>query len=292
MLDTLIPSEDVRVYMEQTGFRFTPSELATLVYHSGKTLPVKHSYWLSLVDETGDATLRKEIRERIAYDQKCQWLFAENDGSCFYETAIGETTDDWERDEVTGHFASLELALKHAKGYGVPFDIRKYQIIGLCKNVIVPYCLFNPRLFPEGDSGESAYRGEAIAEFRYTAEGILQSYWTYEISPEETAAVEDWGKARFEWRFIRMPNPFQAGDLVRIVGTDRVGRVATSQAEWQAFLRRVEERKLAVDYSDASVTVDYSSKENPYDHQHVQPIHLEKADNGGENNTAKGGEVE
>ena len=278
MLNNLIPSKDVREYMQQTGFQFSDAELATLIYHSREPLWVKHAYWQSLRDRTEDTPLRKEIQERITYDQKCYQLFAENDGSYFYETVISETTDEWEKAEVTGHFISLDLALKHAKDHKAFFDIRKYQIIGLCKTVITPYGLYNPRLFPDSASEPRPYRGEAIAEFHYTTEGILKSYWTYEIPFEEMAAVDDWGEIRFEWKVIRMPNPFEKGDRVRIVGTDRVGTVATSQAEWNDFLHRVSEKNLVVDYLDASITVDYSTLEDPYNHQHVQPIYLEKVD--------------
>lgn len=279
MINSIIPSATIRAYIQQTGFCFTDAELATIIYHSKQPLPVKHRYWKQLMAKTEDIALHQQIAERVAYDQKCCQLFSENDGSYFYETVIGETTEEWEQDDITGHFASLELAIEHAKGLGFSFSVRKYQIVGLCKNIIVPYGLFNPRLFPDSLSDTRPYRGESIAEFRYTAEGILQNFWTYEIPIEETVAVEDWGKIRFEWKFIRMPNPFEEGDCVRISGTDQEGVVATSQVEWNAFLHRVTEQHLIVDYSDASIVVDYSKGKDPYDHNHIQPIYLEKLDN-------------
>lgn len=279
MINSLIPSTTVREYMQQTGFRFTDSELATITYHSGRPLSVKHHYWEQLMDKTEDTTLRQQIKERIAYDQKCCQLFSENDGSHFYESIVGETTEEWEQGDITGHFASLELAVEHAKRLGLSFSVRKYQIVGLCKNIIVPYGLFNPRLFPDSLVDFRPYRGGHIAEFRYTAEGTLQDFWTYEISMEATIAVEDWGKNRFEWKCIRMPNPFNEGDRVQIVGTQRIGVVATSQIEWNVFWCRVAQQNLVVDYSDASIVVDYSTDEVPYAHDHIEPIYLERLDN-------------
>lgn len=273
MLKQLI-SKDVWEYIEKTGFRFSDMDIATIIHHSELSIPEKQCALRSLADRTEDLDLRQQIAERIAYDKMCYERFASNDGSCFYQTSAAEVTERWDLDEATGHFSSVELALSHAKSLGIAFSIHKYQIIGLCESIIVPHGYINPRLCPEGTFEGRSYDGEPIAGFRYNADGELQSYWTYEVTNEENAAVDDWGAKRFEWKFIQMPNPFEKGDIVRLTNSEQNGIVATSQEEWQSFLRRVEERNLVVDFSDASIVVEFQEGS----HGHIQPIYLEKVE--------------
>ena len=267
----LIRSKYMQDYIEKTGFRFADTDLATIIYHSNVSVTEKHRMWQAIADRTSNLDLRQQIAERIAYDNMCYDRFVSNDGSCFYETCAAEATEYWDLDDVTGHFTSVELALTHAQSLGFAFSIQKYQIIGLCENIIVPHGYFNPRLCPGATFDGKDYKGEAIAGFRYDADGELKSFWTYEVSNEEETAVEDWGAKRFEWKFIQMPNPFEKGDAVRLINKGNVGVVATSQEAWQSFLRRVEERKPVVDFSDASIVVEFQDGH----HDHIQPIYLE-----------------
>ena len=273
MLKQLI-SKYVLRYIEKTGFQFSDADVATIIYHSERSVPQKHQALQSVADRTEDVELRNQIAERIAYDRMCYERLAANDGGCFYETSVAESTENWDLDEATGHFASVELALSHARSLGFAFSIKKYQIIGLCKNIIVPHGFFNPRLCPDATAGVKAYKGEAIADFRYSADGELRNFWTYEVTDEENAAVDDWGAKRFECKFIRMPNPFEKGDIVRRINSEQIGIVATSQTEWHSFLQRVEEKKPVVDFFDASIVVEFQDGS----HEHIQPIYLEKVE--------------
>ena len=271
MLKQLI-SNDVLKYIEKSSFKFADSDIATIIYHSEISVAQKHWALQSVADRTEDMELRRQIAERIAYDMMCYERFASNDGGCFYETSAAKVAEHWDLDQATGHFASVELALSHAKSLGFAFSIRKFQIIGLCKNIIVPHGFINPRLCPDATFGGQNYQGESIADFRYSADGELKNFWTYEVTNEENAAVVDWGAKRFEWKFIRMPNPFEKGDIVRLTNSESIGIVATSQAEWQNFMRQVKDRKSVVDFSDASIVVEFQNG----CHKHIQPIYLEK----------------
>lgn len=270
-----IPSKDVRQFILETGFQLTDMDFATIIFNSDLSEEEMLRCLSELGNKTNDSVLRKQIEERIAYTRSCYQCFLRNDGSCFYETREW-TPHDWADGDVTGHFATLDLAMEHSKKNNKPFQISKYQIVGLCKEVITPQAILNPRLGFDWDSLEYPYSGDPIAEYYFTAEGNLHHFHTWEMTHEEEDAVNDWGKARFEKRFFAMPNPFELGDIVRMEDGD-IGIVSTSQAEWKDFLRRVE-NGLIVEYLDASVIVEYFSDSGPATHSHIPPIYLEKTE--------------
>ena len=264
-------SKDVREYIEKTDYQFSDMDIATIIYHSELSESEKLRLLSELGQKTEDTVLCQQIEERIAYARLCYQRFAENDGGCFYEAR------KWDAGDVIGHFATLDLALAHTKKLGVAFQINKYQIIGRCKKIITPQAKFNPRFASEWELPERPYQGEQISEYSYSAEGHLQRFWTAEMTREEEDAVDDWGEARFEQRFVAFPNPFEVGDIVRMAD-DCIGIVSTSQADWKEFLHRIEQHGLVVDYFDASLCVEYFSEDGEATHTHVQPIYLEKAE--------------
>ena len=256
--------------MLQENIELQDADLATIIYYSPLPISQTHHYLKDLAGKTEDADLKKQINQRIMHDQLCVERFVHNDGRCFYETAEMDSGD------VTGHFATIDLARKHALSLGTEFSIRKFQIIGLCKDIIVPQYSYNPRLFPNRTADERSYMGDAISECRYDATGLLLEYWSYEMNSEETAVVEDWGANRFEWRFVPLPNPFEYGDVVRSMNSNRIGVVKTSQKAWRQLLQNYEEGKLVFDYTDASITVEFLPEYGMRSHEHIHPIYLEK----------------
>lgn len=269
MIERIIPSTYVRMHMFKENIQLQDIDLATIIYHAPLPVSLTHRYLSELADKTENADLKKQIDQRLIYDQLSIERFANNDGSCFYETSASDG-------DVIGHFATIDLAKNHALSLGTAFSVQKYQIIGFCKDIIVPHFAYNPRLVTKGTTGAQSYTGDAISGCRYEAAGQLLDCWSYEMTAEETAIVEDWGANRFEWRFVRLSNPFEYGDAVRSTNTNRMGVVRTSQDEWKQLLQTVEEGKLVCDYTDASITVEFPEKDGVHSHEHIQPIYLEK----------------
>ena len=81
--------------------------------------------------------------------------------------------------------------------------------------------------------------------------------------------------ARFENAYMEIPNPFEKGDVVHVVGTDRYGIVLISQTEWEAYKLRMNQ-VTGKDFIDASITVDFLCQNGQFSHDHVNPIFLEK----------------
>ena len=270
-----IQSADVRAYIEHVGFQFTDRQAATILYNSGLTQYELHRKLKELARETADESLQREITERIAFDEHCLALFQQNNGECFYQ--VNENPPDF--DDPTGNFLNVEDALLYAKEEKAPFEISKYEIVNRQREPKKPVVHVNPCLCPDAPVQELPYRGEPLAQFTYDKDGEILRYWTNEVTQEEWSAVNDWGAARFESHIIPLPNPFETGDIVRIVGGSHAGVVETSQKEWAELIAGAQKSKLPLDYIDASITVQFFDEATGlFEHDHVQPIYLEQFD--------------
>lgn len=273
-----IPSQYVRDYYKSIGHDFSDMDLATIIYHTVAPQGEMHRALEEMAAQTEDEELKKQIRERLAYDTRCQELFEANDGTFFYQVTAYEEGDPGE-EEIIGHFAGAGPALEFGKGRKRPFQIEKYQLADLRTDLIIPQGRFNPRLCPDAQTEELPYDGSSVGWYRCDADGNILRCWSGEIPREEKDRVEDWGERRFEDRFIPFPNPFDLGQLVRMVGDpEQVGVVETSDSDWLDFLARVKERPRAEDFSDASIQVEFLSENGHFGHDHICPLFLEPAE--------------
>lgn len=273
-----IKSKDVRAHIQRTGLQFSDSQIGTLIFHSGMPYHELHRALKKLAEETADQELRRQIGERIAYDERCWEIFISNDGSFFFEVCVDGDSKDRAYSETIGHFASVKLALAFMEGKNVPFTVKKYQIVGLREPLVKSALRRNPRLCSEKLVQERPYEGAPVSEFSYNAYGSLVRYWTDEISDEERSSVDDWGNSRFENRFFPLPNPFELGDIVRMAeDPDSLGIVETSREDWAEWMQRVRKRKLPLDYYDSFIRVEFLTKQGTFIHSHIPPIDLERA---------------
>lgn len=223
--------------------------------------------------QTEDTALRRQIEERLAYETLLRERFESNDGSFFYVVAEIDGKDE----TTAGHYASAKAALVAGKAGGSPFCVSKYQLVDLRRKLITPQARFNPRMNFSPSVQVEPYFGRPVAEYHYDAGGVLQRYWSEETAPEERDRVEDWGAARFEDRFVLLPNPFELGDIVCMTDApEQVGVVETSQEGWRIFLERVRAKPWAEDFQDASITVEFLMENGEFSHSHILPIFLDR----------------
>lgn len=252
-----IPSKTTAKYAEESGHVFSDWDIATILYHLEMPLNDRHEYIKQLAEETTDGLLVKQIKERIAYDEKSLKLFERNStASTNYIYAL-ETKQDDEWDD-NGYFAEVDLAKKYGVKSENLFSIGKYSIIN--KHNEQELCNFD----------------YAVAGVAYDKDGRIRHYWTTETEEEEAEQVSCFAEDRFESRFVIVPNYFDKGDIVRYMEDRETGVVITSQSEWKQFLESIEKRNLHVDWSDASIMVEYESENGHSYHEHINPIFLEK----------------
>jgi len=85
----------------------------------------------------------------------------------------------------------------------------------------------------------------------------------------------------FTYIFYEVPNPFERGDIVRLVDTEEYGVVETSQRQWQETLARYQSDEwkptgLGPDYSDVQIRVGILDNDGTFGHAHINPIDLER----------------
>lgn len=99
-----IKSKDVRAYIKRTGLQFSDGEVGTLLFHSGMPYHELHCALKELAERTADQELRRQIEERIAYDERCSEIFRTNDGSFFFAVSVDAGSKECEYDEIIGYF--------------------------------------------------------------------------------------------------------------------------------------------------------------------------------------------
>ncbi len=85
----------------------------------------------------------------------------------------------------------------------------------------------------------------------------------------------------FTYIFYVVPNPFDRGDIVRLVDAEEYGIVETSQKQWQEALARYQSDEwkqmgLRPDYSDVQIRVGILNNDGTFGHAHINPIDLER----------------
>lgn len=167
----LVPSECMRKYYEEIGFTFTDFQKATLIWNAPERKRQEILEALSeLAEVTDDERLKKQIDERLHYEEKVFEKYADNaDGKYVYVVA------EREENENAGFFANYDRALKYAikymQEYNVTCCIQKQLIVGTAEDELVRNPLkVNPNM---GLSTEEycEYRGVAVASAGFSMDG-------------------------------------------------------------------------------------------------------------------------
>ena len=254
----IIPSKDVREYLSEINYVFTDLERAALLYH---TVEDKEEVWEKLEELKGsikDTELQRRMEERIRYEKNCKNEFMRNESRQYiYTVSYEEDEIEW----VMGHFLDAELAISCGKKScgekKLPFEVNKYRIIH--ENVAL----------------NDAYEETMCGRLRYNTEGQLISVDFWEQKEEEKEAGQIWDC--FEDAFISVPSPFRRGDVVTLMGSNRVGVVETDSRQWEEFVRKAQEKGVAFDWFDAALTVCFLTEDGSFSHNHINPIWLEYA---------------
>lgn len=267
----LIPSKDVREMIEKTGRTFTDFEKAAIISHLGLPIKELHKNLKQIADNSQDRKLRNQIIERITYDDNCHRTFKENKTGFVYAVQVYKLKME---PYICGYFADADLAFKHGKNQGYKFAIRKYQIVGVNgHDAIKAKCYINPyfctNLNPNEVIREFEYDGEYIAELIFDNQAKLRGFFSDEVENHDRFNPD-----KFENAYIEIPNPFEKGDTVKLIGDDKCYIVRTSQKEWKSYNKKMKFSEYT-DFSDASITVDLL-RDNKTSHAHICPIFLEK----------------
>lgn len=274
-VEKYIPSKDVKAKIESDNWIFSDRDKAAIIWNSDKMLSERYADLIMIMQETDDEILKCQISERIRYDALAFKLFNENKQGFIYATNTYEFPGE---DCIIGYFASMELAYEAGIREGYSFKIEKFQIVGEDTVRMERWSVVSPLLAK--DEGQQLEEfdipGSPVAALKYDVAGKLMDYWSYEVSKEDKLLVDPLGRHRFENAYVVLPNPFELGEYVRLIGTTEVGRVDVSQENWARYVKKALQRDAIDDYSDASITVRYNY--DKWAHMHLSPLYLERVD--------------
>ena len=119
-----------------------------------------------------------------------------------------------------------------------------------------------------------AYDGTAVASVTLNMSGEIERFSSYEL-PEEEKIVDSYQVERFEYHFIKMPCPLQAGTPVKDIRNGSYYILAEGEADWNRYLNRIEEKNWYVDFSDIQMICYKLTESGIWSHDHINPLYLE-----------------
>ena len=262
-LEAMIQSEYVREYVIKTGWTFTDAQKATLLANSwiGKlSLDEQFQYLRILIDTTSDTELKSQITtylNRMAHS--LQELKDNSDRSCIYILKIENDTegDNYYRISPEGYFFDYESAREYGQGSKHCFQIEKLFVS-------------DKKAYGVDDDDNYDY---VVMYIQYDENGNA-IYLSHEYDGTE--------EEKFVNAFFPLPNPFERGDIVRRVGSNRpedYGIVETSQKQYRETFERLKDKpELYSEFGDDDIRAVFLHDDGTFGHAHVIPMYLEKYD--------------
>ncbi len=274
----LVPSTYMRDFYKEIGFEFTDFQKATLIWNApDKARQEILDALQELADETAETKVRQQILERIDYEKKTFAAFLNNPDSKYVYVV-----EDWEDRCSCGFYEKYDMAVSYAVRYSKEYEtkclIKKQRIVMEEADEIVrnPF-RENPNIGGNFEISEySAYSGDAVASVTLNESGEVIRFWSSEL-PEEEKTVDEYRTDRFEFAFMKVPFEMKGGTIVKNVITGDYGVLAQGKKEWDAYMKRIEERNLYVDFSDIQVIVYELTEKGYWSHEHTNPMYIEVA---------------
>lgn len=259
-LEILIPSEYVRNCIKETGWNFKDREKAALLYHADISWREQCKYLKNLEGYTADKELKKQICQYLDKIEISYAAFKENsDRSYIYILKVREEDISYSKIQPSGYFYDWEMACEYGKKEKVSFVVEKH-LVGDKKN------------FQKYKDGE--YCDYETAYLCFDEKGEEQYFGSQEMEIDK----EDDFYESFKTAFYEVPNPFERGDIVRLVGTEEYGIVEVTQKSWKEKMIKFQSSGCSqkVDYSDVQIRVVFLNQDGTFSHDHINPITLER----------------
>lgn len=269
----LVPSQWMRESFKQMNFSFTDFQKATLIWNApDKSRQAILDMLRKLAERTQDDNTRKQIKERLKYEEKAYEILIHNPSGAYVYVVEDE-------EEVScGFFAEYDRAVKYATKYMQKYDmkcsIKKQRIVTTDVDEIVRNpSRGNPNL---GFKTEEycAYDRTAVSTVIFNKDGVIERLYSHEL-PKEEKIVDSYSIQRFEYHFIKMPFTLQVGLPVKDVRDGEYYILEEGEEDWNRYLQRIEENQWYVDFSDDQVICSRLTESGIWSHEHVNPLYLD-----------------
>lgn len=270
MMKNLIPSKDVRNYMEKNGCTLSDFQKATLIWNSRySSLEEQLNALNEIAVSTDNVELKQQITERIAYEKDSIEMFKNNDERYIYVVYDEDDCD-------CGFFTRYESAYRYCSDKGNKY-IKKHLLI---RDNTIPYVRsssrLNPYMFPEATVETVEYDGDSFGSITLNEQYEILCVYSKEMSIDREKTVDECNPKRFEFAYTEIPfslSDFKEGTIVRDLQSERYGVIDTTTEEWENFMNRVH-NGLYVDFIDYSLTVYFICESGRWTHAHINPIYL------------------
>lgn len=200
-----INSAVLQKYYEEIGFSFTDRQKATLIWAARqyKRREILDSLQ-ELARETVDADLKRQIKERLAYEELKLVRMQTNPENRYVYVVFDENY------YARGFFRRFDAAYEYAKGRWGIYDIEKQQIVEYFAPVFTTSLehakakSYDPAKLEEVYQADCDYFGGPVARCRVDEEGELWFLASVEVDgPQWLVEDED----RFENEYVEIPYP-------------------------------------------------------------------------------------
>lgn len=207
-----INSRDVAIYLKKINYKFSPLEMAWIIWHcEDATVKEKHDAWRELIEATKDCEIPKRmncshydslhdfIKKYMSIEDKVIENFRKDNGLFIYETNYFEEKPWIDESSPFSKFdICLENGLKDLEYYDCPKDYT-VRIKKICK---------------DSDS-DGTYEYKVYATFNYDGE-LLNITFNRKVDIFDEDLV-----LAFEGMWFSIPTPFKLGDIVIDVNDKR-----------------------------------------------------------------------
>ena len=266
-LKALIPSEYVRNYVLENGWDCTDGMKATLLVNGFLPLKEQYSRLRTLKDSTADQTLKQQIEEYLNKSELDFQAFKENsDKSHIYILKVMNEDISHTKKLPGGYFFDWEMACEYGRKKNMPFVIEKH-LVGDMEHL---------------DHYEGlGYYDYEIAYLCFNKDGEADFFESQERPEEYRESDHIDYHENFQDAYHEILNPFEKGDIIRIIGEEGYGIVCTSQEEWEERLLKHRspewlQKGIPLDWSDNTITVELLNEDGTFSHRHTYPIYLER----------------
>ncbi len=265
----LIPSNTVRNYLKTIHYVLTDFQKANLIWNCiYYNLTEKFENLLKLEKKTNDKLLKKQIKQRLCFENKSLINIRNND-DCVY-ISFGVDNDDFIC------YKEFENALENAKA-NKHKTIEKRRLADSKGDITLRnHNEVNTYMFPETitiPDSDNQFMGAVYLNDSYEISNVI----SYETTEDENAEVSSFDPKRFEYAYTPIPFPeemLQVGLKVKNLINKKEGIIDTTAERWNEFLSTVNSG-IYVDFSDYALVVGFSEKNGTNYHEHINPVFLE-----------------
>ena len=237
-------------YYAKHNASFSDAERATIFWNSRLPLEQILTALKEIMDTTFDETLKEQIKARLDYEDSITQEFMKKDNRYVQLVLLDN------KDSLDSVFLSLEAAIEYGKES--------------CENTFRIIKELPDDLQPIPDDAFFSITTE------FNKDGTLLARHFSSSEDIEVQIAHSTEPNSFEHAYIPLLNPFEYGDLVRIMGTNIPAIVSTSKERW--YEHKNQPKEVPMDYHCNSLTVEFLHPDATISHGHPDILSLEKLD--------------